>query len=552
MDITLDDDRFCSFVDRHFAGLATAAASVCGSDDPDCLTASVLHDLYSSSSELEEILDACGAGRNRRWYPLRRLAATIKLFSQVGFKLEHMLRFLPAYRLPALEHDFVAATREARGRICSILRRSLAALLAAAGDLGLGTPAGPVPPPAAEEVPAGRLPADRSSPKLASPEATVARVATAFLNLAEDGKFIHVTHDSKPDRFADWIPEPISEAHLRAVEQGFHNLQSLYDTHISDTNVESLDPDLPVLRGHISVIFHLLETATALAHYCERHILSFVRPRETAAVPPDPAPDAPIVDPVEVLGVLMGYSLAFASRYMVAARSLCHEMLRRYAIQGHITVPVPRYRGFHVRPSTLVARIVVHYGSQVTMKLESEAYNAGFTLDLFRANEKITAVKRRLLAREVYACLPGGTAGRPAGAHPGPTAGHTPGGPTRAHADDPAAVSAMAATQPDPAALVRDVAHELFTRNKLVLYERNLAVEAIAPHDDEALPEFVLRALTQLLSTGKIDMEMDVTVTFVGDRRVLEDIKLLAENGYGEDDFGNNLPLPEELAYLRK
>lgn len=34
--------------------------------------------------------------------------------------------------------------------------------------------------------------------------------------------------------------------------------------------------------------------------------------------------------------------------------------------------------------------------------------------------------------------------------------------------------------------------------------------------------------------------------------RVLEDIKLLAENGYGEDDFGNNLPLPARLSYLRK
>jgi hypothetical protein len=33
---------------------------------------------------------------------------------------------------------------------------------------------------------------------------------------------------------------------------------------------------------------------------------------------------------------------------------------------------------------------------------------------------------------------------------------------------------------------------------------------------------------------------------------VLEDIRLLAANGYGEDDFGNNLPLPEKLQYLRR
>ncbi|MEJ2704569.1 MAG: hypothetical protein P8Z79_19215 [Sedimentisphaerales bacterium] len=39
---------------------------------------------------------------------------------------------------------------------------------------------------------------------------------------------------------------------------------------------------------------------------------------------------------------------------------------------------------------------------------------------------------------------------------------------------------------------------------------------------------------------------------FIGDKRVLFDIKLLAESGYGEDNFGNNIPLPEKLSYLRR
>jgi len=36
-----------------------------------------------------------------------------------------------------------------------------------------------------------------------------------------------------------------------------------------------------------------------------------------------------------------------------------------------------------------------------------------------------------------------------------------------------------------------------------------------------------------------------------GDKRVLDDIRLLAENGYGEDDSGNNIDLAPELGYLR-
>ena len=54
------------------------------------------------------------------------------------------------------------------------------------------------------------------------------------------------------------------------------------------------------------------------------------------------------------------------------------------------------------------------------------------------------------------------------------------------------------------------------------------------------------------LTLGKIDVTTELSASFTGDRRVLDDIRLLAENGYGEDNFSNNLPLPERLAYLRK
>ena len=529
MDLLVPEDRFRSVIERPIGELMLRAVAVCAADpETPCFTRPLLQDLLCAASELEELLDAYGAGRNRRWHPLRRAVATVKLFSEVGLKLQHILLFLPAYHLPALEHDFEAATRKALDVICTILRRSLDAVVSMTRELRIDPDAGDGSGIPREELPKGHLAADRASLKVASPEETVARVATTFLNLAEDGKFLHITQQSRPDHYADWIPEPISEAHLRDLEQQVHNLQSLYDTHISDTNVETLDADLPVLRGQITVIFHLLETATALAHYCERHILSFT-PRPAAALAalagqggaPQAAPapaggEEPIVDPIEVLDVLMSYSLAFASRYLLTTRGLCHEMLRRYAIQGHVAVPAPRYRGFHVRPSTLVAKIVAHYGSDVTMTLEKEGYNAGYTLDLFRANEKINAVKRRLLAAEVYRCHPAGDMER------------------------------------EPAAVVREVAHDLFARNKLVLYERTLALEGVASRGDESVAEFVTRALTQLLAVGKIDVDMDVTVSFHGDRRVLEDIKLLADNGYGEDDFGNNLPLPQRLAYLRK
>jgi hypothetical protein len=54
------------------------------------------------------------------------------------------------------------------------------------------------------------------------------------------------------------------------------------------------------------------------------------------------------------------------------------------------------------------------------------------------------------------------------------------------------------------------------------------------------------------MSVAKMDIRSDMTVTFVGDSRALNDLRILAENGYGEDDMGNNIVLPQELSYLSR
>ena len=50
---------------------------------------------------------------------------------------------------------------------------------------------------------------------------------------------------------------------------------------------------------------------------------------------------------------------------------------------------------------------------------------------------------------------------------------------------------------------------------------------------------------------GKIQKEGLKAVTFEGDLRALEDIKILASVNYGEDTMGKGVPLPRELTYLK-
>lgn len=84
------------------------------------------------------------------------------------------------------------------------------------------------------------------------------------------------------------------------------------------------------------------------------------------------------------------------------------------------------------------------------------------------------------------------------------------------------------------------------------MYEQPLELpERLCKTEGTAL-EKVIGETGRLLAMGKIDIGTEMTAQFVGDKRVLADIRLLAEHGYGEDSFGNNVSLPKQLAYLRR
>jgi hypothetical protein len=286
----------------------------------------------------------------------------------------------------------------------------------------------------------------------------------------------------------------------------------MYDTWVSETETECLDRDLPILRGHISIVFHLLQSGTDLAHYYERHVVG-------PGAEDCPA-NEPMVEADTLLKLLMEQVLAPARFFLEGGKKLCHEMLRRYAEKTSIEVPIPRYRGFHVRPSTLVAKIAMHYGSDVRMELDDESFDASSPLEIFRINEKINARKRRWLAKEVCSLDLEEFAGQ---------------------------------NQEDPVKeAVQKTVLALAEEGKLVILQQPIEFSDSLSCQCNRLFEQVIEEIARLQATGKIDIPLDLNVRLVGDRRVLEDIKLLAENGYGEDNFGNNIQLPPELTYLRR
>jgi hypothetical protein len=463
--------------------------------------------------QIEELLDAYDARNSCRWCSFRSITAALKLFSDVSYELLHIQHSLHAYRLLPIERDFVKATEEALNFTARTLSLAGKQMIRRAKQLGLIIPKGGLREKSyTEELPAGRLPHDCGTRRIETVSETVTLLATAFLNLAAESKDVRSASRAKPEEYASYVLDSLSEERLRSLELRFHNLQSLYDTYVSGTEAEDLDTDLPVLRGHISVVFHLLKTATSFAHYYERHV--------NKELCDSPTRFEPLVKAGELLTVLMSYSITSSSMYIDCAEHLCQRMLKRYAEVGQIEVSVPPYRGFHVRPSTLISKLVLHYGSEVRMRMDDEDYDASSPLELFRANEKINAQKRRWLASEIV------------------------------HLN--IIREQQQEGRKDIKKVVRSVVLTLAEQGKLILYEQPLQLPQEPTGNEGTLLEKVTCEMARLLVIGKIDVDAKLTATFIGDKRVLDDINLLADSGYGEDNFGNNVPLPEKLGYLRR
>ncbi|WP_018527416.1 HPr family phosphocarrier protein [Alkalispirochaeta alkalica] len=501
--VAADPGEFSPFVECACRSLARLCRYVISCRDVQgCVERAPLGIYIQETRRLEELLDAFGARDNAFWAPFRSVSAAAKLASDLLYKVLHLKYAAPFYALFPLDDDFLEATDRAARVLTEVLAEVSDALLEMAREKGLSLPDSIFDDfCSGREVPPFLLPGDRECRLNPEAQRFVADLATAFLNQVESSGIIGAYATACERPLAEAIPHLFCERQLRRSENEFHNLQAEYDTALAGTRTEQRDKGLPYLRGHATVIFHLLELATALSHYYERHVI-FCSARGL---------------PVRFLGeerireLLFDYALNFSVRYLAKARDLCRMLLQKYAEIGSITVPIPVYRGFHVRPSSLVAKIVLHYGTEVTMELDGETCDASSAMDIIRFNEKIHALKRRRLAEEVATVA------------------------DRLGGDD-----------------LMPIFLALLEEKKIILYAGDLQLQDFARVPGETIGEYANRGIARLLATGKIDICSDITVTLRGDLRVLEDIRTLARHGYGEDSFGNNIALPASLIYLRR
>lgn len=469
--------------------------------------------ILMETEKCEELIDAYGIKQNAYWYPLRKAIGIIRSYSRVAYNLLHLRYSAPYYNLVKIESDFFVALEESiRSLFQSFLIR-LKKFAVFLHDVGLDEDLRTLDSyPFSENIVECRLQDTLEWTPLDTGAETAVYLASSFLNLAEESRFVKDACKQKTDEYSSIIPDVVNEESLRLITNNFHNLQSKYDTNLYHSIITREDGNLPALRGQISIVYHLLETATLLIHYFQRHEMMIVSTK-----------NQDLQDHFQQLfNIMVDFCMYYAHLYITATQNLCKDILKNYSEQDKITVPIPNYRGFHVRPSTLIAKIVIHYGSEVTMKLGNNTYNASMPLELFRANEEINLAKRCAIAKSIL--------------------NHK-----LVKEDEDALYDAKLMKK-----ILRMIFLDLLEQQKIVIYENDFSFDNLTPFESETIADFAKRGIALYLALGKIDIISDTTVEFSGDKRVLHDIQILAENGYGEDKFGNNIVLPKELSYLKR
>ncbi len=478
-----------------------------------------LYEYIASQSELAEIfLDSCGAKENRAWFFLRELVAAIRCLGKVCYVLRYLELRISSYEIADQETlEFQMITANVRELFDRMLQKAFAHFETEARSLNIEIPKQGIQ---SSDFPffrsPGKLYADLWVETSNKKDEAIIKIATSYLEIAEEYNELGFCRIFTIEQLLNMVPEHVNEERLRIFEAQVHNLQSVYDTYIQYTRMEANDPRLSKLRSYVSMALHLLEIATVLVHFHERHelhsrYLEIYRKLQS------------ITGTYQILDIMGNYALFYCTKFLQKGKQLSEETVMDYAQITSKRIPVPIYRGFHVRPSTYVAKIARHYGTEVQMHLDDDVYDASCVFDLFRANEKINMEKRRLIAKKLL------------------SAQHI----------TPAAKSAL------PHVIKRELKY-LIDEKLIVVHQEILPEDqTIPPLEKEKLLAEDVRSvineiITRLLALGKIDIIMPISVTFIGDKRPLHDIAILAAYGYGEDAKGNNVPLPEEISYLYK
>jgi hypothetical protein len=361
----------------------------------ETLTKKFYVEAMSSAQLLEDFLDFHGAKENRGWYYYRELSAAVRHLSSAANAQKHIFNRFPHYGLDDLE-DFQTQGQRTHDYLASVLKRFSPVIMEEARRLSIRVPRKSFKP---EDFPRistrSALPADIDGQEKSEDKRNIVKVTGNFLGVVDSFDEIGIFQKMTAEEIGNLVPEHVNEVEVKRYAMLVHGLQSTFDSYI--IRGATKDPrKLRKFRGYFSMVLHLLELTGSLLHFHERHLRDMgikdvhKRVRERLAE---------IINPEMLLDRTINYGLYYASIYLKDGQKLAEEIRDEHMVLDRITVSVPVERGFHTRPSLLVARIVERHGGKVRMLVGDQSFDASRPIMLQYGGGE---VKRLNLAEVVF------------------------------------------------------------------------------------------------------------------------------------------------------
>ena len=337
--------------------------------------------LLSRFEAFETLLDDHGARHNQTFSFLRELTASIRGVAYAGYSMSRMAARLDTYKV----HESLELSHyhELEGHVANVrnfIQESVVALLRGLQtemhSLGVQPERRHV---GDDEFTAPlvrqRLPHNLGEEEPGDERARIGEVASKFLLASELFQQHGLRRIDDPVRRHEYLALHFREEQARVFEATVHNLQSSYDTYIKNTGIEGEDPRLAQLRGLASTALHMLETATSLIHFCERHEGDIDRKDAERRL-------NDLVSRSDVEERTLHQLLLPAMKVMKHGCALAKQLLADYTTTQEVTLELQDGVNFHARPAALIVGIVGRYGTPVELEVKGERCNAGSILEL--------------------------------------------------------------------------------------------------------------------------------------------------------------------------
>ncbi len=311
---------------------------------------------------------------------LREVVASLRGFAGVGFALEHLWNRLDGYATllsadPEVATECRSAVEQARAFVLDTLLRLLQACRQEAGTLGVqwGDKLYPEDRAVAGVVNL-RLPNNLGDELLEEEDLQVAGVASKYLQVCDMFAQIGIRRVHDAEEREAFLSKICTEERARVYEATVHNLQSAYDTYLKGTSLESRDERLPLLRGHASASFHMLEAVTGLVHFVERH--GGGRPEGLGSRMEQ------WVDRAGVRDITLNCLLYWSDRVLSSGERLAREILSSVSQVEELRLEIPDGLTIHARPASLIVAVVNRYEMPVEMEIDESTCNAASILEV--------------------------------------------------------------------------------------------------------------------------------------------------------------------------